>query len=132
MTVALLHRLLDTQHYPRKSWVVWEEDDKYPNVIIELLSESTEQVDRRLKKQIYQDTFHTPEYFWFDLDQPHPVQPGRMALERTTPAIFSSRSGYLALLHARQHDKRLVLLPKESAQMEQQRATDAEALLARY
>ena len=39
-----------------------------PNIIIELLSESTAKVDRGLKKQIYQDTFHTPEYFWFDLD----------------------------------------------------------------
>jgi Uma2 family endonuclease len=50
----------------RRSWVVWEEGGKYPNVIIELLSDSTRRVDRGEKKQIYQDVFRTPEYFLFD------------------------------------------------------------------
>lgn len=50
----------------RKSWVVWEEDGKYPNIIIELLSNSTAATDRGFKKQLYQDTFRTPDYFWFD------------------------------------------------------------------
>ncbi len=58
--------VLNTERKPRKSWVVWEEEGKYPHVIIELLSSSTATVDRGLKKQIYQDTFRTPEYFWFD------------------------------------------------------------------
>ncbi|NEQ37788.1 MAG: Uma2 family endonuclease [Okeania sp. SIO3I5] len=56
----------DTQKQPRKSWVVWEENGKYPNLIIELLSDSTARVDRNLKKQLYQNNFRTPEYFWFD------------------------------------------------------------------
>ncbi len=60
--------VLGTERKPRKSWVVWHENGLYPNIIIELLSESTAKVDRGLKKQIYQDTFHTPEYFWFDPD----------------------------------------------------------------
>ncbi len=51
---------------PRKSWVIWQEDGKYPNIIVELLSSSTKATDKGLKKQIYQDTFRTPEYFWFD------------------------------------------------------------------
>ncbi|NET80351.1 Uma2 family endonuclease [Okeania hirsuta] len=55
-----------TQKQPRNSWVVWEENGKYPNLIIELLSDSTARVDRNLKKQLYQDNFRTPEYFWFD------------------------------------------------------------------
>lgn len=59
---------LGTEWKPRKSWVVWEEQGKYPNLIIELLSDSTATTDRGLKKQIYQDTFRTPEYFWFDPD----------------------------------------------------------------
>ncbi len=50
----------------RKSWVVWEEEGKYPNVIIEILSDSTAATDRGEKKQIYQDIFRTPDYFWFD------------------------------------------------------------------
>jgi len=50
---------------PRNAWVVWEEDGRYPNLIIELLSASTANGDRTLKKQLYQDRFRTPEYFWF-------------------------------------------------------------------
>ncbi|MGB8702064.1 MAG: Uma2 family endonuclease [Thermosynechococcaceae cyanobacterium] len=55
----------NTERKPRKSWVVWEEDGKYPDLIIELLSDSTAAVDRSLKKELYQTRFHTPEYFWF-------------------------------------------------------------------
>lgn len=58
--------VLGTQKKDRKSWVVWQEDGKYPNVIVEILSSSTTAVDKGLKKQIYQDTFRTPDYFWFD------------------------------------------------------------------
>jgi Uma2 family endonuclease len=57
-----------TQKRPRNSWVVWEEDGKYPNLIIELLSTSTADTDRNLKKTLYQDRFHTPEYFYFSPD----------------------------------------------------------------
>ncbi len=58
--------VLDTENHPRDSWVIWQEGGKYPNLIIELLSPSTASTDRGLKKQIYQDIFRTPEYFWFD------------------------------------------------------------------
>jgi Uma2 family endonuclease len=58
--------VLGTDRKPRKSWVVWEEDGKYPNVIVEILSSKTANTDRGLKKQIYQDNFRTPDYFWFD------------------------------------------------------------------
>lgn len=50
----------------RGSWMVWREDGRYPDVIVELLSESTTANDRGDKKQIYQDTFRTPAYFLFD------------------------------------------------------------------
>ncbi len=49
----------------RKSWVVWEEG-KGPNVVIELLSESTAARDKNEKKLIYQNQLRVPEYFWFD------------------------------------------------------------------
>ncbi len=58
--------VLGTERKPRPSWVVWEEDGKYPNVIVEVLSPKTAKIDRGLKKQLYQDTFRTPDYFWFD------------------------------------------------------------------
>ena len=63
--------VLGTERKPRKSWVVWEEGGKYPNIIIELLSDSTATTDRGLKKEIYQDIFRTPDYFWFD---PHTLE----------------------------------------------------------
>jgi Uma2 family endonuclease len=53
---------------PRRSWVVWEERGRYPDLIIELLSNTTSEIDRTIKKQLYQDTFRTPEYFWFSPD----------------------------------------------------------------
>ena len=34
----------------RQGWVVWEEDGRYPDVIVELLSPSTANVDRGVKK----------------------------------------------------------------------------------
>ncbi|HEY9813991.1 MAG TPA: Uma2 family endonuclease, partial [Candidatus Sericytochromatia bacterium] len=45
--------VLGTERKSRKSWVVWEEDGKYPNVIVEILSRSTAATDQGLKKQIY-------------------------------------------------------------------------------
>jgi Uma2 family endonuclease len=49
----------------RKSWVVWEEE-RAPDVVIELLSESTARADKNEKKLIYQNQLRVPEYFWFD------------------------------------------------------------------
>jgi Uma2 family endonuclease len=58
--------VLGCEKKDRKSWVVWQENGQYPNVIIEVLSDKTASVDRGLKKQIYQEIFRTPDYFWFD------------------------------------------------------------------
>ncbi len=60
--------VLGTEQRSRRSWTVWEEGGKYPNVIIEILSDSTAKTDRNLKKDIYQNIFRTPDYFWFDPD----------------------------------------------------------------
>lgn len=51
--------------HPRNSWVVWEEGGRYPDVIVELLSGSTEDIDRTIKIDIYAERFRTPEYFWY-------------------------------------------------------------------
>lgn len=45
---------------------MWQEGGRYPNVIVEILSDTTAAVDKGLKKQIYGEIFRTPEYFWFD------------------------------------------------------------------
>ena len=58
----------DTVKKHRRSWVVWQENGKYPDLIVELLSDSTARVDRQEKKDLYQNRFQTPEYFWFSPD----------------------------------------------------------------
>ncbi|MBF0224155.1 MAG: Uma2 family endonuclease [Desulfobacterales bacterium] len=50
----------------RDSWILWEEDGKYPNVIIELASPSTLEIDLKDKKRLYEKTFNTNEYFCYD------------------------------------------------------------------
>jgi len=51
---------------PREWWAVWQEDGRYPDLILELLSPTTEETDRTTKKLLYERTFRTPEYFWYD------------------------------------------------------------------
>ena len=52
----------------RKSYVVWEEGGHFPNVIVELVSDSTREKDLGEKKAIYEKVFRTPEYFIVELD----------------------------------------------------------------
>ena len=49
----------------RKSWVVWEQG-KGPDLVVELLSASTSQYDKTLKKTLYARQVHVPEYYWYD------------------------------------------------------------------
>jgi len=56
---------LDVPKGERLSWVSWEEG-KTPDVVIELLSDSTAAKDKNEKKHIYQNKMHVPEYYWFD------------------------------------------------------------------
>lgn len=58
--------VLGTEKKDRRSWVIWDENGLYPNLILEILSDSTRRVDQGLKKDLYQNTFRTPDYFWFD------------------------------------------------------------------
>jgi Uma2 family endonuclease len=58
--------VLGAEKRDRRSWVVWDEGGKYPNVVIELLSSSTAVIDRGAKKQLYQDVWRVPDYFWFN------------------------------------------------------------------
>jgi len=58
--------VLGTEFRPRKSWVAWEEGGKLPDVVIEVISESTETVDREDKMQIYASVWRTPIYLIFD------------------------------------------------------------------
>ncbi len=53
---------------PRKYWAVWEEEGRYPNVIVELLSPTTASKDKQDNLRLYAETFRTPEYFWYDVE----------------------------------------------------------------
>ena len=57
--------VLGTEKKERRSWAIWDEGGKYPNVVIELLSNSTVKVDKGTKKTLYQDVWRVPEYYWF-------------------------------------------------------------------
>ncbi|MDJ1184079.1 Uma2 family endonuclease [Roseofilum casamattae] len=50
----------------RRSWIIWEEEGRYPNVIVELMSASTASVDLNEKKRLYEKTFRTQDYFVYD------------------------------------------------------------------
>jgi Uma2 family endonuclease len=58
--------VLDTVRKERKSWVVWEEDGRTPDVVIEITSPATEGVDRGEKMRIYAQILHVGEYYLFD------------------------------------------------------------------
>ena len=122
-----------TPDQTRRSWVVWEEDGKYPNVIVEILSDSTAKTDREDKKKLYQDTFRTPDYFWFDpitlefqgftliSGKYEPIKPNEQGW------LYSSQLGlYLGInedkLRYFTSEGELVPTPEESALQERQKA----------
>lgn len=133
--------VLGTEQRRRRSWTVWQEDGKYPNVIVELLSDSTAAIDRGLKKQIYQDTFRTPDYFWFHPDtlefKGFHLVDGQYQELTPTPAgwLWSQQLELYLGIHAEElrfftTTGELVLLPEEAmqqeAEQERQRAEQAE------
>jgi Uma2 family endonuclease len=61
-----LFLVLGVSPEPRRSWVVWEEGGRYPDLIVELLSDTTARTDKTAKRAHYQNIFRTPEYIWFD------------------------------------------------------------------
>ncbi|MBD0264949.1 MAG: Uma2 family endonuclease, partial [Tolypothrix sp. Co-bin9] len=129
--------VLGTERKTRKSWVVWEEYGKYPNVIVEILSESTANTDKDLKKKIYQDTFRTPDYFWFD---PYTLEfagfhlvDGEYQPLRPNPLgwLWSQQLGlYLGVYEGKLRfftsEGQLVTTPEEEAQSERQQKELAE------
>lgn len=52
----------------RQVWKIWEEDGRFPDLIVELLSPSTAENDLTTKRRLYERTFRTPEYFAYDPD----------------------------------------------------------------
>jgi Uma2 family endonuclease len=50
----------------RKHWVVWDEDDRFPDLIVEITSPSTKSKDTDDNLKLYAQVFRTREYFWYD------------------------------------------------------------------
>ncbi|MEH2089492.1 Uma2 family endonuclease [Nostoc sp.] len=129
--------VLGTPKKDRKSWVVWQEDGKYPNLIVEILSSSTTAVDKGLKKQVYQDTFRTPDYFWFDpvtmeLQGFHLVDGKYQEIQVTTDGRLWSQQLelYLGVYEGKLRffttENQLILSSEELAEQERLRAEQAE------
>jgi Uma2 family endonuclease len=74
--------VLGVSNHERKSWVVWQEQ-RSPDVVIELLSDSTALYDKGKKKTIYRTKLNVPEYFWFD-----PFNPADWAGFRLKDGIY--------------------------------------------
>lgn len=73
--------VLNTKKRVRKSWVVWEEGGRTPNVVVELVSPTTEHVDRGEKMRIYSRLLRVANYFIFD---PNTLQLDGFALDTKT------------------------------------------------
>lgn len=117
----------------RKSWVLWSEGGKYPNLVIEMLSSSTAKVDRGKKKLLYQDVWRLPNYFWFD---PYSLEfAGFKLVDGLYQVIQPNESGllwseqlelYLGI-HERQlrwftADSAIIPLPEEQERMAKEQA----------
>ena len=87
--------VLNVPSKERKSWVVWEEG-KAPDVIIELLSESTATQDKTEKKQIYQDRMRVPEYFWYDPFNPDDWAGFSLVKGKYQPLALDSENRYIS------------------------------------
>ncbi len=145
----------------RKCWVSWEEGGRLPDVIVELSSPSTAEIDRKDKKKLYSEVWRTREYFIYDPDTKvlegfrlmgrtyRPTRPdaqGRFWSEQLGVSLGlwhgvheGKERDWVRLFHA---DGSLVLTEAESereraererqrAEAEHQRAEAAEAELAR-
>ena len=53
-------------HPERRYWVTWFENSRFPDVIIELSSPSTDREDRATKFRIYEKNFRSRNYFIYD------------------------------------------------------------------
>ena len=79
----------------RLGWVVWEEGGRYPDVIVELLSASTAEVDRGEKKDIYEQVFRTRDYFLFDPFEATSLQGWHLDIDQGYQTITPNQQGWL-------------------------------------
>lgn len=127
-----------------------EEDGRLPDVIVELLSESTAEIDRKDKKELYSKVWGTREYFLYDPDTKI-LEGYRLAGQTYRPLaldaqgrLWSEQLGVSLGIWRGAHDGKtydwlrlfrpdgsLVPSAEERAETERQRADAAEAELTR-
>jgi len=139
--------VMNTSRRERLAWVVWEEDGKTPDVIIELLSAKTEVVDRGEKMRVYARSLKVGEYFLYDplsgvfegydLDPrgqryipKAPMASGQLRCEQLGLLLGKARGTLYAVttdwLRWFDADGRLLPMPSEHANAEHSRADTAE------
>jgi Uma2 family endonuclease len=79
----------------RKGWVTWQEDGHYPDVIVELLSPSTANLDKGVKKDLYERVFRTADYFVFDPFDPNSLEGWHLTLGHGYQALQPNDRGWL-------------------------------------
>jgi Uma2 family endonuclease len=123
--------------YARQGWVVWLENGRYPDVIVELMSSSTAKIDKTTKKNLYERTFRTPDYFVFSPFDPNSLQGWHLDANQHYQPLLPNEQGRLwcetlgfwlgtwegtvereqtIWLRFFDTDGNLVLLPEEAAQ----------------
>jgi len=79
----------------RQGWVVWDENGRYPDVVVELMSPTTANVDLGLKKEIYAGIFKTRDYFVFDPFNPESLQGWRLDVNFQYQPLVPNQQGWL-------------------------------------
>jgi Uma2 family endonuclease len=142
--------VLDVDDRERKSWVVWYEGMRFPDLIIELLSDSTREEDRGAKKHLYERLFRTAEYYLYDpfsqeftgyhlqgafYGEVVPDREGKLH-SPITGLYLAVRDNWLRWLTAEGEvvltSRELFQQERQRAEQERQRAEQAEQLLAAY
>lgn len=132
--------VLDVDPRERKSWVVWQEGMRFPDLIIELLDGTTRAIDKGEKKALYEQVFRTGEYYLYD---PFSLEfkGYKLTGRRYTPVlpdqnhrIYSPVTGLFLIIHderLRWMTKEGIILPstEELFEQEKQRAEQAEGRL---
>jgi Uma2 family endonuclease len=127
--------------HTRQGWVVWEEDGRYPDVIVELMSLSTAGIDKGIKKDLYEQTFRTSDYFVYHPFDPNSLQGWHLDENQRYQPLTFNENGWLwcqrlglwlgtwegtidreTAIWARFYDVagNLVLLPEEAAKLHAQ------------
>ncbi|MBE9115294.1 Uma2 family endonuclease [Lusitaniella coriacea LEGE 07157] len=131
----------------RQGWVSWQENGRYPDVIVELLSPSTAKKDFGEKKEIYEQVFRTSDYFVYDPFNPDSLQGWHLDIDQGYQDLQPNEKGWLWCQKLelwlgnwqgeaqgkfanwlRFYDRagNLVLLPEEAAEQAQQQAEQAQ------